>query len=255
MSQVVKKERCPECAKLGKDTKGDNLATYSDGHSYCFGCGYTLNSSASKLSNYVNNIPQPAPVAHKVFLPIDCVFEYPSEVMNWVGQYHLSHRTLLQHRVMWSPSKERLIFPVIGGENNFLAYAGRNFNLSDGKPKWVAYGDLKNTYHFIGEDRGTLVLCEDIVSAIKLSRVAQAMPLFGSHIGIDRWKRLSKIISRGVQCIIWLDPDMRLKSVGESCLGTSLGLNVRTIMSDKDPKEHTYEEINNILGLKELNKT
>lgn len=248
MSQVVKKERCPECAKLGKDTKGDNLVSYSDGHSYCYGCGYTVGSSTRKLSNYIDNNSQPAPVGHKVFLPTDCTFDYPSIAVEWVGQYQISISSLARHRVMWSPSKERLIFPIIGGEDNFLAYVGRNFNLSDGKPKWVAYGDLKNTYHFLGEEKGTLVLCEDIVSAIKLSKFVQAMPLFGNHIGIDRWKRLFKIISRGVQCIIWLDPDMRLKSIGESYLGSSIGMNVRTILSDKDPKEHTYDEIRNILA-------
>lgn len=248
-SRVVKKERCPKCAELGKDRKGDNLVSYDDGHSYCFGCGYTLNGNTRKLSNFINNNSQPAPIKHKVFLPADCVFEYPDVVLDWVGQYELSMGTLLRNRVMWSPSKERLIFPIIGGEDNFIAYVGRNFNLSDGKPKWVAYGDLKNTFHIMGPfyEGIPLVLCEDIVSAIKLSKTVRAMPIFGSHIGIERWKRLSKLMSRGSQCIIWLDPDMRTTAVSESALGSSIGLKIRTVLSDKDPKEHTYDEIKGIL--------
>ena len=248
-SRVIKKERCPKCAELGKDRKGDNLVSYDDGHSYCFGCGYTLNSSSRKLSNFINTNSQPAPIKHKVFLPSDCVFEYPDVVLDWVGQYELSMGTLLRNRVMWSPSKERLIFPIIGGEDDFIAYAGRNFNLSDGKPKWVAYGDLKNTYHIMGNQlKAPLVICEDIVSALKLSSIAQSMPLFGNNIGIERWKRLFKLMPRGSQYVIWLDPDMRTKAVEESALGSSIGLKIRTILSDKDPKEHPYDEIRNILA-------
>jgi hypothetical protein len=177
------------------------------------------------------------------------VFEYPDVVLDWVGQYELSMGTLLRNRVMWSPSKERLIFPIIGGEDDFIAYAGRNFNLSDGKPKWVAYGDLKNTYHIMGNQlKAPLVICEDIVSALKLSSIAQSMPLFGNNIGIERWKRLFKLMPRGSQYVIWLDPDMRTKAVEESALGSSIGLKIRTILSDKDPKEHPYDEIRNILA-------
>ena len=38
-STVVRRVRCPKCADEGRDTKGDNLAIYSDGHAYCYSCG------------------------------------------------------------------------------------------------------------------------------------------------------------------------------------------------------------------------
>lgn len=37
-SKVISSGRCPECAKYGRDLSEDNLKTYDDGHSYCFGC-------------------------------------------------------------------------------------------------------------------------------------------------------------------------------------------------------------------------
>src|SRR5687768_18461200 len=101
-SHVVKKERCPECAKLGKDTKGDNLVSYSDGHSYCFGCGFTVNGDSVKLSNFMDSHKQQAIVKHQVFLPTDCTFEYPNVVLDWVGQYDIRTGLLLRNRVMWS---------------------------------------------------------------------------------------------------------------------------------------------------------
>lgn len=39
-SVLLHKERCPACTAHGGDWDGDNLARYSDGHGYCFACGY-----------------------------------------------------------------------------------------------------------------------------------------------------------------------------------------------------------------------
>ncbi len=38
-NKVIRKEQCPSCAKLGKDSSKDNLAVYSDGQTHCFSCG------------------------------------------------------------------------------------------------------------------------------------------------------------------------------------------------------------------------
>lgn len=40
MSGVVRREQCPQCASEGRDSSGDNLARYSDGHGYCHVCRY-----------------------------------------------------------------------------------------------------------------------------------------------------------------------------------------------------------------------
>ena len=38
-NELVRKEQCPSCAKLGKDNSKDHLAVYSDGQTHCFSCG------------------------------------------------------------------------------------------------------------------------------------------------------------------------------------------------------------------------
>lgn len=35
-SRVIRKEPCPRCVLEGRDTAGDNLAVYDDGHKYCY---------------------------------------------------------------------------------------------------------------------------------------------------------------------------------------------------------------------------
>lgn len=51
------KTRCPNCEKKGRDRKGDNLAIYSDGHGYCFSCGFYLDKNSNLDYNvyYVKN--------------------------------------------------------------------------------------------------------------------------------------------------------------------------------------------------------
>ena len=49
-SKVVKKIPCPKCREEGRDTKGDNLAVYDDGHKYCFACTYTEFSDGQTIT-------------------------------------------------------------------------------------------------------------------------------------------------------------------------------------------------------------
>lgn len=47
---------CPNCRASGKDRSGDNLANYSDGHGYCFACGYYAKANACSGDNRSRNI-------------------------------------------------------------------------------------------------------------------------------------------------------------------------------------------------------
>ena len=38
-NKLIRKEQCPDCAKMGKDTKRDNMAIYDDGQTHCYACG------------------------------------------------------------------------------------------------------------------------------------------------------------------------------------------------------------------------
>ena len=73
------------------------------------------------------------------------------------------------------------------------------------------------------------------------------MPLYGSFIGRERFKRLYSLYGNSVGIYIWLDPDKRLEALKESKLGQLCGLHTHPIFSNMDPKEHSYEEIKKIL--------
>lgn len=44
-SRAVDKEPCPECQSHGRDTAGDNLVVFSDGHKHCFACNYHIGTN------------------------------------------------------------------------------------------------------------------------------------------------------------------------------------------------------------------
>lgn len=50
MSKVLRKERCPECAKSGKDSSQDNLAVFDDGGAYCFACNYSIKRNGEHMN-------------------------------------------------------------------------------------------------------------------------------------------------------------------------------------------------------------
>ena len=284
MSRCIRHERCPECAKLGKDKHGDNLAIYDNNSEYCFSCGY--NTHANSVS-----IPQDRGSTKFIYLPFDVDFIIPEFCSEWLQKYQLNKLDIIQHNLLWSESLQRLIFPIfINGE--LIAWQGRYFPCGDGiensyskedKPKWYSIGIHKNLFYILGENlqnKNRIVLVEDIVSAIKISKVGhKAMPLFGSFIGTERLLGLLKAFKaptndylgtgngeiawnskkrtttfqesfRGMSApmlVIWLDPDKNKEALKTGKLCDSLGIASRVILSDRDPKEHSVETIQALL--------
>lgn len=39
-TKAIAKEPCPECRRMDRDTTGDNLVVFDDGHKHCFACNY-----------------------------------------------------------------------------------------------------------------------------------------------------------------------------------------------------------------------
>lgn len=157
------------------------------------------------------------------------------------------------NNVMWSEQLQRIIFPYFN-ETGLLAWQGRYVEKEIHsevakevkKPaKWYSQGKIHEITHPIKVNDSTAVLVEDIISAIKVSRLQGAIPIFGSSISAKHWLRLKHIVDR---VWIWLDPDMRSKSVKMASMGQLLGIKTTCIFSDKDPKEHSFDEIAKYLG-------
>ena len=68
------------------------------------------------------------------------------------------------------------------------------------------------------------------------------MPLWGNQF-LGRIDMLLKLTNRNSKILLWLDPNMKLKMIREADNARLKGLNVSSIFSLYDPKEHNLKEI------------
>ena len=235
-SHVIRKEACPECRSIGNDKSGDNLAVYSDLHCYCFRCGY---SSGRKSFTRTEQKP-----TSQIVLPADVTTELPFEAKEWLKQYQLTRLDTNRNHVMWSEKYSRIVFPYFN-ETELLAWQGRYIGEDKTKAKWFSQGKIHEIIHPLQVHQRQAVLVEDIVSAIKVSKICGAIPIFGSSVSTKQILRLKSIVD---EVWFWLDPDMRGKSLKLAHISNTLGLTAHTIFSDKDPKEHSHEEISMLVN-------
>ena len=239
-SHVIRKETCPECRKLGNDRSGDNLAVYSDGHCYCYRCGYR---TGRRTFTQQTNETRTSTNGKEIVLPSDVTTELPFEAKDWLKQYQLTRLDTNRNHIMWSEKWSRIIFPYFN-EVELLAWQGRYVGEDKSKAKWFSQGKIHEIIHPIKVVTRKAILVEDIVSAIKLSNHMGAIPLFGSSLSTQQILRLRTVVN---EVWLWLDPDMRNKSVKFAHVCNLLGLTAHVIFSDKDPKEHDHTDIANIL--------
>lgn len=246
-SNVVEaKERCPKCAAKGKDTRGDNLAIYSDGHKWCFACQYHEPSDHIKLLEAAISEKVKEKKETRVSLPATASKTIDHEGLNWLAKYGIMREEIIDNDIRWCPIRKALIFPIRDAMGRLLGYQRRNFDPS-WKQKWLYCGEWNEHLHIIGSVKNSdkpIVIVEDIVSAIKVGRHARGLCIFGSHVRtstILRVRWLTKLL------IFWLDADKYLESIKQAKRAQIVNLPTHVIHTEKDPKEYSDDEILNLI--------
>ena len=88
-----------------------------------------------------------------------------------------------------------------------------------------------------------IIIVEDLVSAIKVSRYYRCLPLFGS--GCSRTK-LTRLRRYSDHLRFWLDRDKFGTAMKMAKIATQLGFKTDVIRTEKDPKEHINSEIRDL---------
>jgi hypothetical protein len=233
MSEFVKHLPCPSCGSR------DNLGLWDDGHKYCFGCGYGIPGYKSvnladlrELANK-NKVKTKGTNYGNLCLPSDCTSTLPKEPKKWLDNYGITEREILVNHIVWSESYGRLYFPIFDLYGNLVLYQGRYFGSNPVAPRYSTRGQVDNCLHFIGNLGDSIIVVEDVVSAIKVGRQFCAMPLFGSTLSVERIIALSNRFS---SLGIWLDRDKAKYALKAHLRASSYFNRVFTIITDKDPK-------------------
>lgn len=223
MSSFIKHIPCNKCGSK------DNLGEYDD-HFYCFGCGYykrkdDLESLRERL--------QPKQDRSNEYSMLDTTPDIPLEGVRWLMRYGITVPEITLHNIQWCESQRLLVLI-----NTVQYWQGRSFKPIG--PKYLSHGLKPLTTY--GKSDTIVVLVEDILSAIKVSRLgnASSIPLMGSSVSSDFEKQ---IVGMNKEIYIWLDRDKAKQAVRIKNRFKGLGCNAKVIITDKDPKEYDTQEI------------
>ena len=249
----MERERCPKCANKGLDTSGDNLAVYPDGHKHCYACGYHQGVPLEERIRQVQyGKPSVSNVDQTFDFPNDYTTDLPINALTWLRKYGIVNEEIIKHRFGWSQERQMLIFPVLDGDGNLIMWQGRNFDANT-PLKYFTKGPASDILHLVGNPchpDNTVVLTEDLISAIKVGRLYQAMPIWGSHIPLKTTRRLSE---RFKTLGVWLDRD-KMDEALRAVLRASQYMPAYLITSVFDPKEYTVPVIRETVEAAMLDK-
>ena len=248
MSHLITHSRCPRCANLGRDISKDNLGEYSDGHAYCYSCGY--HKPGNLKSRIVSSDISETVTSGGLNFPEDYIKYIPREVYLWLNKYKLTHTEINQHKFGWSENRKLFVMPVYQGDE-LLMWQGRDFSGNPKAKKYLTHGPASDILHIIesplqdNDERDIIVVTEGLLDAIKVGRVYNAMPLWGSHMPLKTIRRLAMRFKR---LGIWLDSDKLVEAV-KTALRASQFIETFVVHSERDPKEQDINWIQTYVRL------
>ena len=256
----------PSCSS-GKDACLTITRTLQGWQYYCHRCGeggtirLTGLSTRQAAAFARSNKPSPGvtgAVRGTVRLPADFTQQIPAPGLAWLYKSGITQAEIRTFMIGYSPSQDRVILPVYDRDQRLIYWQGRYL----GDHKRAKARKYTNQYqlgremtYFCNEGHpvaGGVVLVEDILSAIKVGRVTNAVALLFATIPR---KLVQSLVERGYQTIyIWLDPDKAEYTARQLMRLRSFNYPVRRVYSPRDPKCYNEVAIREFLNIKEVVK-
>jgi hypothetical protein len=183
-----------------------------------------------------------------------CTQALPKGPLAWLRQYGITDEEIHQNQLCWNPERQHLVFPIresnaagiAGGRgvlpgDRVVATCSRSFGPG---PKYLTQGNTKH-YKVFPRANNIYVLVEDFVSAIKVGRHYNCIPLLGAHVSLDL---ILSLVFRKPRLRIWLDPDKRIEAMKYTARALQYIPDCATIVADKDPKDYGNEELKSIVS-------
>lgn len=243
-SNFLNHEPCPSCRS------SDALAVYDDGHKYCFSCKYYERATASR-NQIRKDLKKALKEQEVITLPFDFTVDIASEGLQWLLKY-LTMAEIVKHRFGWSSKgfmirqgtiqyAPLLVMPIFDVYENLLMWQARYFGSNSKCPKYWTKGN-RGCFHILlnSTNAQSVVLTEDLLSSIKVSRHMSSMPIFGSEISNEV---ATVLASQFQNLIIWLDKDKRQYAHARAKALTPLFKSVKVVSSEADPKDYNDADI------------
>ena len=233
-------EPCPRCGSK------DNLGVWQDGHKFCFGCRYytpapdtiDLLKRKTTMETYKNN-----GIGHidtSMYTPT-----IPTRPMEWLTKYGITKQEIIHYGILWDEEGKSLVFSYRDSNGDTFITNSRYFGTDPLHPKYLTNGHKSRVPYIKNKASPTsIILVEDVVSAIKIARFASSCSLLGATVPAEAIKWLSE---RFKTIRVWLDMDKASQSLLEASKLSQYVHDTRVILTPLDPKEYSNTELLNIL--------
>lgn len=181
----------------------------------------------------------------KTLALIDDTARWPIKVYQWVKQYGLTNHEIRDYSIAYDTNSKRVCLPV-WWEGKKIGYQLRKIYDEDVGPKY--YTNKKGGLGFMSHGSvisNELVIVEDIISAIKVGRVARTVALLSTGLSTS----MKTVITNYDKYYIWLDMDNSqvIRQAVKLLKTLELFGTVKLIHTPSDPKTYDTPEIERLL--------
>ena len=164
----------------------------------------------------------------------------------WVTRYGITEREIKRYSIGYSEWWQRVVLPVYN-DGELYGYQLRRLYDGDERPKYITRANKRNLFWHSFKTKDTLVIVEDILSGIKCARIQDSLALLTVSISSDIIDWVVK--NKYKRFFIFLDNDNRQVKQAQIALKNRLSLlgEVKIIHADRDPKEHSEKELEDLL--------
>jgi hypothetical protein len=153
----------------------------------------------------------------------------------WLSKYGITANEIKENDIYWDTASSGLVFVIdwitdTDGQKAPVCTSTRSF--SGRPPKYLTQGKKQNSKKVWGVCTKRLILCEDVVSAIKIGRTTSAK----ACLGVSLPAKILEIVPNYDRIDVWLDPDKRLEALTMSNTLKQFGIESSPIYTQNDPK-------------------
>ena len=248
LGETARQIVCPRCRGGSSNEKSLSITRVDDGLLYkchrasCGAAGKVFSSGVIAEHRETERKPEKK-LGHPE--PLTDINEEWLEYL--CSKYGVDEELITNNRVMMCPQRNTVVFPCHDTEGRLANFVDRDY-ATGRKPKSINYPVTENTTGVIepltNPDGDSAVLVEDMMSAIKLSRLVPAIPLLGVHATYEQW---NVIAAKYKNILIYLDADARWQAAN---LYSGCGILfdcVKVAWESSDPKDTRYERLEQVV--------
>lgn len=177
--------------------------------------------------------------------------DWPVAARVWLHKAGLTNDDIMKMGARWSAETQRVIIPLRMLDGT-MAWMGRSLEDKREIPKYIlpkgmGRGGGAGYWPYV-EPQG-IVITEDLLSAYRIARDTAWVAISAQGTSLDRDAVVS-LAQRGVPIRLWLDPDyygqLGARRIRDDL--ARLGVAAPMIVSDRDPKLHSPEELREYLS-------